>query len=250
MKKFVLTLTFVLSIILLNSQESGVRTIKVLGNKVVFKPLIHASIYFEINGKTIYVDPWGDQSLYEGLKKADAILITDIHPDHYSKENIERIINENTFFIVPRAVFDLMPEEWQSRSSILNNGEQIRFKDQRLVIKAVPMYNIPEKETQPHIKGRGNGYILDVDDFKIYISGDTGDTPEIRSLNDIEVAFVCMNLPYTMSVDEAASAVKEFKPKKVFPYHYRNGDKSLSDIERFCHLVNSSEIVCVMLEWY
>jgi len=250
MKKSTSVLSLLFCFLSVVAQESLLRQIQVSGNKIAFKQLIHASIYFEINGKTIYIDPWGEESLYEGLNSADAIIITDIHPDHYSVASIERILNDNTFFIVPISVFEMMPEDWKNRSSILQNGEDINFGEQRLKITAIPMYNTPEKDTQPHIKGRGNGYILNVDDFKIYISGDTQDTPEMRSLKDIEMAFLCMNQPYTMTIDQAISAVKEFKPKKVFPYHYRNGDKSLSDVARFCKQVSSAEITCVLLNWY
>ncbi len=101
-----------------------------------------------------------------------------------------------------------------------------------------------------HEKGRGNGYVITVDNKRIYISGDTEDIKEMRSLKDIDYAFVCMNLPYTMTVNQAASAVLEFKPKIVFPYHYRGKD-GLSNVERFKNLVSmDKKIEVVLMDWY
>ena len=104
------------------------------------------------------------------------------------------------------------------------------------------MYNLPENPpSKKHPKGRGNGYILTIDDAQIYISGDTEDIPEMRMLQNIDVAFICMNLPYTMTIEQAASAVLEFKPKIVYPYHYR-GSNGFSDVNEFKNLVNSKNI--------
>ncbi len=100
------------------------------------------------------------------------------------------------------------------------------------------MYNLPETEDSRHPKGWGNGYVFNMGGRRVYISGDTEDIQEMRNLEDIDVAFVCMNLPYTMGIDQAASAVAEFKPRVVYPYHYRNGDGTLSDVEQFKKMVN------------
>ena len=101
------------------------------------------------------------------------------------------------------------------------------------------MYNLPESAQAFHTKGRGNGYVLERDGKRVYISGDTSGIPEMRNLKDIDLAFVCMNLPYTMSVEEAAEAVLAFAPKKVVPYHYRGPD-GLSDTTKFRELVNAA----------
>ena len=113
------------------------------------------------------------------------------------------------------------------------------------------MYNLREEALKFHEKGRGNGYILNIGGKRIYISGDTEDIPEMRSLNDIDIAFVCMNLPWTMSVENAASAVLDFKPEVVYPYHYR-GTNGLSDIQNFKEIVeeSSTEIDVRLLNWY
>jgi len=113
------------------------------------------------------------------------------------------------------------------------------------------MYNLREEALKFHPKGRGNGYVLNIQGQRIYISGDTEDIPEMRALKDIDKAFICMNLPYTMPVDRAADAVIEFKPKQVYPYHYR-GQGGLSDVNKFKAVVNEgdSSIEVVQLDWY
>ena len=113
------------------------------------------------------------------------------------------------------------------------------------------MYNLREEALKFHQKGRGNGYVLTLGEERVYISGDTEDIPEMRQLKNIDKAFVCMNLPYTMTVESAASAVLDFKPKQVYPYHYR-GTEGLSDVNKFKSIVNTgnAEIDVVQLNWY
>ncbi len=113
------------------------------------------------------------------------------------------------------------------------------------------MYNLREDALQYHPKGRGNGYIVEFGGKRVYISGDTEDIPEMRQLKDIDMAFVCMNLPYTMTVESAASAVLDFKPKQVYPYHYR-GTEVFGVVEKFKSLVNkgNKDIEVIQLDWY
>jgi L-ascorbate metabolism protein UlaG (beta-lactamase superfamily) len=112
------------------------------------------------------------------------------------------------------------------------------------------MYNLTKERLNFHNKGRGNGYVLTINQKRIYISGDTEDIAEMRSLKNIDYAFICMNLPYTMTVEQAASAVMEFKPKVVIPYHYR-GKGMISDVQRFKHLVSKNKAIEVkLLDWY
>ena len=113
------------------------------------------------------------------------------------------------------------------------------------------MYNLPESSSSMHTKGRGNGYVVEAGNKVIYISGDTEDIPEMRDLKNIDIAFVCMNLPYTMDINQAASAVLDFKPKIVYPYHYRGKD-GLSDVNEFKKMVNSANrmIGVRLLKWY
>jgi L-ascorbate metabolism protein UlaG (beta-lactamase superfamily) len=151
--------------------------------------------------------------------------------------------------IVPQAVKDLLPPDLASRAKVLKNGETIT--ESGFQILAVPMYNLPEVADSRHAKGRGNGYVIERDGSRLYVAGDTAGIPEMRTLKNIDIALVPMNLPYTMSVEEAASAVLEFKPKKVYPYHYR-GQNGLSDVSRFKELVNAGDpaVEVVLLEWY
>jgi len=120
-----------------------------------------------------------------------------------------------------------------------------------MTIEAIPMYNLRDEALNFHPKGRGNGYVISLAGERIYISGDTEDIPEMRELTNIDKAFICMNLPYTMTVESAASAVLDFKPKIAIPYHYRGKD-GLSDIENFKQIIESknSDIKVEFLKWY
>ena len=231
------------------TQNNGFIDLDADGKSIRFKALIHASMVMELNKTVIYVDPWGNTEMYNNLKKADFILLTDVHPDHYSKEHIEMLLTNDVKIIAPQAVYDLMPEYLRKNTRVMSNGEKIDLAS-KIMLEAVPMYNLPESDKAPHVKGRGNGYLLNVDGYRIYISGDTEDIPEMRSLEDIDLAFVCMNLPYTMSVENAIAGVKAFKPKMVCPYHYRNKDESLSDVENFSVQVEEDGITCILLDWY
>jgi L-ascorbate metabolism protein UlaG (beta-lactamase superfamily) len=113
------------------------------------------------------------------------------------------------------------------------------------------MYNLREEAKQFHEKGRGNGYVLNMGEKRVYFSGDTEDIPEMRNLENIDIAFVCMNLPYTMPVEAAADGVLAFAPDQVYPYHYR-GKPDVSDVSKFKELVNegNEDIEVVQLDWY
>ena len=179
----------------------------------------------------------------------DLILITDIHGDHLNMETLESIDISNATLITPRAVADKLPEKYESKLKVLGNGENLEWSE--INIAALPMYNLPETSDSRHPRGRGNGYLLTLGGKTIYISGDTEDIPEMRALKQIDIAFVCMNLPYTMDINQAASAVLEFEPKVIYPFHYR-GQGGLSDIEGFKRLVNakSKNIDVRLKNWY
>lgn len=211
-------------------------------------PIIHGTFALEWNGIIIYNDPYGGAEKFEEIPDADLILITDIHGDHLDLKTLDALNTTKAIFIVPQAVADKMPESYKDQLILLANGEESEVKD--IKIEAVPMYNLPEEEDSRHTKGRGNGYILTIGGKRIYISGDTEDIPEMRMLKDIDVAFVCMNLPYTMDVEQAASAVLEFKPKVVYPFHYRGKD-GLADVDLFKSLVSKDPSIEVCLrDWY
>jgi L-ascorbate metabolism protein UlaG (beta-lactamase superfamily) len=233
----------------LSAQRPQADTIKKEKDIVVVQPVFHGALVLTINDKTIYVDPYGGATRYEGLKKPDLILITDIHPDHLDTSTLRAISFRNAQLIVPSAVSKMLSDQYKKNQTILDNGKDIT-KD-NLKIIAIPMYNLPEMPDSKHPKGRGNGYLIEAKNTRVYISGDTEDIPEMRQLKNIDIAFVCMNLPYTMDVNQAADAVNEFKPKIVYPYHYR-GKEGLSDVNEFKRLVERAgrETEVRLRDWY
>ena len=214
---------------------------------ITVHPIAHASFLMETPAGVIYVDPVGDAAQYSDFPKPDLILITHEHGDHYNAETLEAIAGDETQIITNPAVFDMLPEALKAKASKLANGESGDFNS--LPIEAIPAYNITEERKNFHPEGRDNGYILGFDGFRVYISGDTEDTPEMRELTDISLAFVCMNLPFTMDSNAAASAVAEFKPNYVYPYHYRGRDGGTQDPEEFAKRVGT-DVEVKMGGWY
>lgn len=210
---------------------------------LTFSPIEHASFVIQANNMTIFVDPVGEIQSYKAFRKPDMILVTHAHHDHLNPEIINAVKQKNTTIIGPKLVIDKLKQ-----GEIMKNGEHKTFG--AVTVKAVPMYNLTKERLKFHKKGEGNGYVLSINKKRIYVAGDTEDIPEMKSLKDIDYAFVCMNLPYTMTVDQAASAVLAFKPKVVYPYHYR-GKEGFSDLEKFKKLVSKNKDIEVrVLEWY
>ena len=183
-------------------------------------PLFHGSVMLEFAGKIIHVDPWS-QADYTGIPQADLILITHSHADHMDPAIIKTLRKEGTLLVAPPAVTDTL-NGTVGDSDAISNGEKRTFLG--VEIEAVPMYNLklgsaPGKPY--HHKGIGNGYILTFGDKRLYFSGDTECTPEMKALRNIDVAFVAMNPPRTMPTAEAAACVQAFRPKIVYAYHYR-----------------------------
>ncbi len=212
-------------------------------------PIEHATAVVEIEDLTLYVDPVGGIEKFEDYDKADLVLITHGHGDHLSLKTIQNIKKSETLFIVPKTVATEMPSELEDKIIVMGNGESKKIFE--INIDAIAMYNIREEALKFHPKGSGNGYVLTLNNEKVYFSGDTEGTPEMKSLKDIDKAFVCMNMPYTMPVDKAAEAVIAFKPKEVYPYHYR-GKGGFSDTEEFKRLVNegNQDIEVILWDWY
>ncbi len=212
-------------------------------------PISHATTVLEFDKTVIYLDPIGGAEVFASFEDPHYILITDIHGDHMNLKTLNALALENTIIIAPEAVAKKISTVKAKKIVVMNNGEKKPFSN--FDIEAIPMYNLREEALKFHRKGRGNGYVLTVDEKRIYFSGDTEDIPEMRNLKNIDKAFVCMNLPYTMPVENAASGVLAFKPNQVYPYHYR-GTEGLSDISKFKELVNNEnkEIEVVQLDWY
>lgn len=225
--------------------ESVTETIK----EPVVIPVEHATAVIEWGGTTIYIDPVGGASTFEGQPAPDLILITDIHGDHLNVETLQGLGTGEATIIAPVAVAEELPDELKAKTHILENGNT--KEEHGIMVEAIPMYNLREEAKDFHVKGRGNGYVLEKDGIRIYFSGDTEDIPEMRALKDIDKAFVCMNLPYTMTVQSAADAVLEFAPAQVYPYHFR-GRPDVSDVSEFKRLVNEGnpDIEVIQLDWY
>ena len=212
-------------------------------------PISHATTVLKWDNTTLYVDPVGGAEAFSEYPEPDLILITDIHGDHFDLETLMALQTQKAKIVMPQAVADQMPDSFTTQIDILNNGEQ--KERYGITVTAVPMYNLREEAKDFHVKGRGNGYVLEKNGERIYFSGDTEDIPEMRALENIDKAFVCMNLPYTMTVESAADAVLEFKPTQVYPYHYR-GRPEVSDVSKFRELVTQGDpdIEVVQLDWY
>ncbi|HEX5432310.1 MAG TPA: MBL fold metallo-hydrolase [Bryobacteraceae bacterium] len=202
-------------------------------------PIQHAALMIQAGSQVILVDP--AQGDFNGLPPADLVLITDIHGDHFVPAMINKVKKSSATVIGPQAVASQFPG-----TTVMRNGETKKIG--AWTIEAVPMYNMKRKQPNGqfyHPKGRGNGYVLGYGGLRIYIAGDTEGTPEMRALKNIDVAFIPMNLPYTMPPAEAAEAVKAFHPKVVYPYHYRG-----SDLKTFQTALQGTGIDVRLRGWY
>lgn len=211
-------------------------------------PISHATFVMNWDDTIFYIDPVGGAEAFEEMPTPNVILVTDIHGDHMSAKTLSAVKNDATYVIVPEAVNESIKLEVDA-AEVIHNNQSTSFDGFK--VTAMPMYNLTEERLKFHTKGRGNGYIIEKNGYKVYISGDTEDILEMRALEGINKAFVCMNLPYTMTVEAAASAVLEFKPNEVYPYHYR-GTEGLSDVVQFKELVSkgNEDIKVNQLDWY
>ena len=204
--------------------------VPVAGGELRVTPIHHATLLLEIDGRALYFDPVHDTT-YDGLPKAHVVFVTDIHGDHMDPAGIEAVRQPGTVVVAPPAVAEQLPKSL-SHVEVLRNGEKKTIAGAAddswgVEVEAVPMYNLtrgPKPGALYHDKGRGNGYVLTLGGKRVYVSGDTECTPEMKALRGIDVAFVCMNLPYTMPPSEAATCVNAFKPKVLYPYHYRQSN--------------------------
>ena len=184
----------------------------------------HGSLMFKVNGFTIYIDPVKSSGDYRFLPKADLILVTHDHYDHLDVQLINELKKEETIVLTNEKSTEQIG--W---AVPMADGDRQEIND--IVIEAVPAYNIVNVQTsgEPfHPKGVGVGYILTIGGTKFYVAGDTENTPEMKTLNNIEVAFLPMNLPYTMTPEMVADAAKAFKPIILYPYHY--GETNTNEI--------------------
>jgi len=209
-------------------------------------PISHASLVIETPSGVIHVDPVGGAELYSYLPPPDLILITHEHGDHFDLPTLEALVVDGTEIIANPAVFAMLPEALASNAREMANGDSDSFGD--IAIEAIPAYNTTEDRLQYHPQGRDNGYILTIGGKRVYIAGDTEDIPEMRALEDISVAFVPMNLPFTMTEEQAASGVAAFLPTYVYPYHYRDSDIDLFEQLLMEEIGGGTEVV--RGDWY
>lgn len=213
----------------------------------------HASLLLTWKGKHIFIDPapideTGDAApAFKALPTPDVIIYTHGHYDHFNAVVLQAIAAPDTEILAPQDVAASIPKLLQGKVHVLANGDKTAIDG--IPVEAVPMYNTTPEHMKFHPKGKGNGYILTLGGKRIYIAGDTEEAPELAHLPKIDAAFLPMNQPYTLTVQAAAQWVKDFKPRTVYPYHFRNGDGTKSDLNAFKVAVGSVSEVRV-LDWY
>lgn len=244
--KYLLTITLAIISLTASAQFSTtIDSYSTANGELKIHPINHGTVAFKHANKTIFVDPYGGAERFSSFDAPDIIFITDIHGDHLNQETLNGLDTKNTTFVVPQAVADQLEGISEDQITIIGNGETTNIMD--LEVTAIPMYNLPDDKSSRHKKGRGNGYLINFGGKTVYLSGDTEDIPEMRVLKNIDIAFVCMNLPYTMDIYQAASAVLDFAPKNMYPYHHRG-----QDIAKFKEIVTdaNSGINVVLKNWY
>ncbi len=177
----------------------------------------HASVVLTFADQAIYIDPVGGAALYADLPAPTLILITHAHDDHFDQFTLEALAADAPI-ITNGQVLPRLPAVLKANASALANGESVEINS--IPIEAIAAYNVTENRLRYHPEGVGNGYLITIGDSRVYIAGDTEPTPEMLALEDIDLAFLPMNLPFTMSQEQAAEAINAFQPKIVYPYHY------------------------------
>ena len=211
---------------------------------VIIQPRNHATFVMQWNGNMIYVDPTPTAS-YAGLPKGDLVLVTHNHSDHFSSSTIESVRKTNANIIVPRTIYNSgLTAAQKSMALPLAYGESTNVLG--LNVEAVYAYNSNHAPL-----GFGNGYVVTIGGKRIYISGDTGNSADLRALTNIDVAFLCINLPFTMSVNEATNLVRAMQPKVVYPYHYRDQSNATTNAAAFKQRLGTDTGIEVRLrKWY
>ncbi len=222
----ILSLVFSAAVLVPPPQEDILKT---SGGDLKLTFLGHGTLMFTFGGKVIHVDPVSSMADYAALPKADLVLVTHEHGDHLDPKAIQAVSKPGTVVVASPSCAKALPS-----AIVLKNGET--RTEAGFAIEAVPAYNIVHRRPDGapyHPKGNGNGYVITFADKRVYVAGDTENTPEMKALSRIDVAFLPMNLPYTMTPEMVADAAKVFRPKILYPYHYGNTDTSkLVDLMR------------------
>lgn len=214
---------------------------------LVIQPLYHASFVMSWNGKVIYCDPDDDpvyESRYAGLPTGDLILVTHEHGDHYSVTKLANLRKAGGWIIVPPRLYNLTSfANFRPFAIALPYGASTNVMG--MTVQAVPGYNAN------HLYSTNNAYVVALGGRRVFLSGDTGNTPEIRALTDIDVAFLCINLPFTMNIFDATNCVRAFRPKVIYPYHYRDSSGAQTNAAAFKRILGAEPGIEVRLRpWY
>ncbi len=204
------------------AQEFEKDTIKTSAGDLKITFIGHGTLMFTFGGKVIHIDPWTRLTDYSKLPKADIILLTHEHRDHLDMKALEIVRTEKSLLVLTKNCASRVKD-----GIVLQNGDIKTVGG--LKIEAVPAYNLVHMRSEGvpfHPKGFGNGYVITFGDKRVYVAGDTENTPEMKGLKGIDIAFLPMNLPYTMTPEMVADAVRIFKPKILYPYHFGNTDTS------------------------
>lgn len=204
------------------------------GKQVTFTFIKHGSLEIKYDGLSIQIDPVRElppATDYSKFAKADFILVTHEHFDHFDKEAITTLKGEQTKIILNQRCAQMLGE-----GSAMSNGDKMQLRDD-IMLEAVPAYNITPDHLKFHPKGRDNGYVLDIDGLRIYVAADTEDIPEMAQLKDIDIAFLPCNQPFTMTPEQLSNAARMFNPKVLYPYHYSD-----TPIERVKDLLKDTKI--------
>ncbi|MBN1106387.1 MAG: MBL fold metallo-hydrolase [Deltaproteobacteria bacterium] len=224
MSKGLLSLGFVVAAALFPIQAASFETdaVPTSSGELVITFIGHGTLMFTFGGQVIHVDPVGQYADYDQMPKADLILITHEHRDHLDLKALETIRTEKTKLILTEICSSKV------RGGIIMKNGDVKTVD-GLRIEAIPAYNLVHMRSPGvpfHPKGHGNGYVVTFGDKRVYIAGDTENTPEMKALKDIDIAFLPMNLPYTMTPEMVADAARAFGPKILYPYHFGDTDTS------------------------
>ena len=204
------------------------------GKNVTFTFIKHASLEIKYDGLSIQVDPVRQlppETDYSKFNKAAFIFVTHEHFDHFDKDAIAALSDENTQVVLNKRCADML-----GSGKAMSNGETLKLRDD-ITVEAVPAYNITPDRTKFHPKGRDNGYVISLDGLRIYIAADTEDIPEMTQLKDIDIAFFPCNQPYTMTPEQLANAARMFSPRVIYPYHFHD-----TPVENIKELLKDTQI--------
>ncbi|HQZ13114.1 MAG TPA: MBL fold metallo-hydrolase [Devosia sp.] len=221
-------------------------TVSTKGGPLEIQPVDHASLVLRHGAQVIYVDPVGGAARYQSLARPSAILITHEHSDHFDVATLEQLVAGKAVpMLVSAGVREKLPAALKAQSRAVGYGDRGDLNG--VPVRVVEAYNTTPDRLRYHPKGLGNGYVLTFSGTRVYIAGDTEPNPDMLGLKDIDIAFLPMNLPYTMVAGQAAEAVKTFRPKIVYPFHYTRGPEP----ETFAGLMEGVEGIEVRLrDWY